>query len=251
VLRWTYLAAGILLLGLISFVVTSPAGAAVGLLCAVVVGGVSVLFVRLIDSYSNRALGEVAAMAMGGLVLGLVALLKWLTELPVGWVDAVGVLVSMGAAWGLETLLGGVKQQNCFVCHHSVQGGSFVCPRCKQIICTQPECWVAPLFRCQRCEELEVIILPIDERWWRNQLGPRVSNEPCWKCKREPHEADVRKCRKCGWPMCTRCWDYYNGQCARAQCKWVLPGLPAALTPFLGESRTAPHGATQPTWRHS
>jgi hypothetical protein len=59
----------------------------------------------------------------------------------------------------------------------------------------------------------------------------------CLSCFREAQDTstDLRECGQCHWPMCTRCWDYYNGVCQR--CDWTIPDLPPRLLPFLRRSK--------------
>jgi hypothetical protein len=241
--------AGTLLLGLVSFVVSSSAAAAVILVWSLGVGALSLLFVKLVDSYSIRTLGELAPMLMGGLVIGLGAGLKWLTGITVGWADVVGILGAMGAAWAAEAVLTTGSARRCFICKQPLESGSFACPRCHQVICTRPTCWVGRHFRCRYCDEREVIIFPIDENWWRTRLGARASAGACSSCYKEAGEADLRECRQCGWALCKRCWDYHNGQCTH--CEWTLPDLPAALRPFLGTGGPVPRGRPQAAGRRS
>jgi hypothetical protein len=250
-LRWTYVIAGTILLGLVSFAVTASASDAVTVLWSLGAGALSLLFVRLIDSQSPDARSELTPMLMGGLAVGLGGSLKVLNgSSNVGWADAVGILAALGTAWGVDALTAGGARRRCFVCKEPLDSGSsFTCPRCHQVICTRPSCWAARHFRCRYCDEREVIIFPIDEKWWRARLGPRVSTGACSSCYKEAGEADLRECGRCGWPMCKRCWDYHNGRCAH--CEWILPDLPASLKPFLGVTGPLARGSGEAARRRS
>jgi hypothetical protein len=250
-LRWIYVSAGTLLLGLVSFAVTASAGGALTVLWYLGVGALSLLFVRLIDSQSADARSELTPMLMGGLVVGFGSLLKWLNgSSNLGWPDAIGILAALGAAWGVEVMLAAGSARRCFICKLPLESGlPFTCPRCHQVICARPSCWAARHFRCRYCDEREVILFPIDERWWRARLGPRASTGACSSCYKEAGEADLRECGQCGWAMCRRCWDYHNGRCTH--CEWILPDLPASLKPFLGASGPLAHGQGQAARRRS
>ena len=221
-----------MLLGLLSFVVTASAGSVLTLTWAFAVGVVSLLFVRLI-SQTGEPPSEIAAMLTAGTAVALGGGLKWFADSPgLGWPDAVAILVSQGASWGLDLLIGGGKRR-CFICKLVIDERlPFACPRCKQVICARPSCWVARHYRCKSCDEREVILFPIDEQWWRTRFGPRVFEGSCSSCYKEARETDLRACGRCRWTMCRRCWDYHNGRCGR--CEWILPDPPAALRPFLG-----------------
>jgi hypothetical protein len=234
-LKKTYFIAVTLLLGLLSFVVTASAGVPVTLVWSLAMAALSLLFVRLISS-SVEPPSDIAPMLMGGIIVALGAGLKWLAGSPtVGWPDSVAILISVGAAWGLDVLFAGGGNRQCFICKRPIaERAPFACPRCHQAICTLPSCWIARHFRCRSCDEREVIIFPIDEQWWRTRLGPRVSNGSCNSCYKEANEADLRACGRCRWAMCRRCWDYHNGQCTH--CEWIVPDPPSALRPYLGTS---------------
>jgi hypothetical protein len=153
-LKKTYFIAVTLLLALVSFVVTASAGVAVTLVWSVVIGALSLLFVRLINS-SVEPTGEIAPMVMAGIIMALGAGLKWLVGSPsVGWPDSLAILMSLGAAWALDVLLAGGGQRQCFICKRPIaERVPFACPRCHQTICTLPSCWIARHFRCRSCDE--------------------------------------------------------------------------------------------------
>jgi hypothetical protein len=120
----------------------------------------------------------------------------------------------------------------CQLCRQPAPAkASFACPRCQDRVCARPSCWNAKYARCVRCHEREIVILPVVEAWWKPRLGPRVKHGECSHCYKEAHEADLRECGQCRWPMCQRCWDYHNGVCQR--CKWVIPDLPPALAAYV------------------
>ena len=237
-LRRAYFVGITLLLALVSFVVTARAGGAVIVVWAAAVGALAVVAVKLISQAGEPA-SEIAAMLMAGAVLAASGSLKWIVgPAPVGWPEAVAVLAGLGTAWGLDLLVAGRSGRACFICKLPIdERVPFACPRCHQVICTRPSCWIARRFRCRYCDERDVIIFPIDEQWWRTRLGPRVREGSCTNCFKEAHEADLRACGRCRWTMCKRCWDYHNGQCAH--CGWVLPDPPAALRPFLSAGHPA------------
>ena len=234
-MRAAYFIAVTVLLSLISFVVSTAAPVAVALLWALAVGGVAVLFVKLI-SHTTDAASDIAPMLMAGVVVGAGGSLKWFTNAStLGWWDAAGVLVALGSAWAVDVFAAGRGKRVCFICKLALEERvPFACPRCHQVICTRPSCWIARRFRCRYCDEREVIVFPIDERWWASRLGPRVREGSCNSCYKEAGEADLRACGRCRWTLCRRCWDYHNGQCTH--CGWIVPNPPAALRPFLGAS---------------
>jgi hypothetical protein len=231
-LRRGYFVGITLLLALVSFVVTATAGAVVVVLWAAVVGGLAVVAVKVISQAGEPA-SEIAPMLTAGAIVAGSGGLKWIAgPAPVGWPDAAAVLVGLATAWGLDVLVGGRSARECFICKLPIdERVPFACPRCHQVICTRPSCWIARRFRCRYCDERDVIIFPIDEKWWLPRFGPRVRDGSCTNCMKEAHEADLRACGRCRRPMCKRCWDYHNGQCAH--CGWVVPDPPAALRPFL------------------
>jgi hypothetical protein len=259
--RWVYLIAGATLLGVVSFAVTWSAGPVITVVWSLIAGGLSLLFVRLIDSHSAGTLGELAPMLMAGLVVGLAGLLKWMTGASTDWwADGVGILSALGGAWGLEAALPTGEVGTCGVCRRPVgREPSWTCPRCKLLVCARPDCWIARHFRCRNCHEKGINLFPIgvrgwsaDERWWRSRIGARVTAGSCnGPCLEEAAAADLRECGRCGWPMCTRCWDYHNGQCQRPGCGWIIPDLPQVLRPFLRSSEPVTRGRTAAERRRS
>jgi hypothetical protein len=236
-LRQLYFIAATLLVGLVTFALSSAVGAALALLWSILVGGVALVFVRLIDTNAGVEPSEVGAMVMSGCALAFSGSLKWLADAPtLGWHDAIAVPVGMAAAWGLNALTGTPRGGTCFICKLPLgKQPVFACPRCHQIVCARPSCWMARHFRCRYCDERDVIVFPIDERWWKPRLGERVRSGACGSCFKEANEADLRECGRCRWPMCKRCWDHHNGQCTH--CQWVMPGLPPDLETFMMAAR--------------
>lgn len=248
-LKWTYFAAVTLLLGLVSFALAASVGVALTVLWAIVAGLASLLFVRLIDAHAGDGLSELGPMLMAGTALALGGGLKWLTGAPTTGVhDALVVLLGMGAAWGLDAALATGRGRSCFVCKLPMGAEpAFACPRCHQTVCARPTCWIARHFRCRYCDEREVIVFPIDERWWKTRVGARAGAGACSSCYKEANEADLRECGQCRWPMCKRCWDYHNGACAH--CGWVMPDLPPALQPFMTAAPDVRGGYVEPAAR--
>lgn len=226
-----YIAGLALLMGLLSFVIAASTGAPLTLAWSLVAGGLAFLFVRMLTEATDMWSG-LEAMAVAGASVAMGGALKWLTGSPTtGSHDAIGILVAMGAAWGLDASVSRGRATPCFVCKESLEGvGGFSCPRCKQSICARPSCWIGRRFRCRYCDERDVVLFPNDERWWRSQVGARVTDGSCSNCYKEAHEADLRACGRCQWTWCRRCWDHQNGQCGH--CDWIIPDLPAALRPF-------------------
>jgi hypothetical protein len=228
---------GTLLVGLVTFALNTSGGVALALAGAAVVGAASLLFVRLIDLQAGEAQNELTAMLMAGSAAAVSWGLKALVgSNMLGWHDGTAVLVAMGTAWACDVMGANRTARVCFICKSAIGDAThFSCPRCQQLVCSRPSCWMARRFRCRSCDEREVVAFPIDERWWRARLGARVSTGSCGSCYKEAGEADLRECGQCHWPMCKRCWDYHNGQCTH--CEWTVPDLPKALQPFMGASQ--------------
>ena len=149
---------------------------------------------------------------------------EWRRRRPWSWA-AIPLATALASAFFSLAFSGGSK--TCQLCKlPAPEQAGFSCPRCHDRVCARPTCWNAKYVRCVRCHEREIVILPTAESWWRPRLGPKVKNGQCNHCYKEAHEADLRECGQCHWPMCQRCWDYHNGICQR--CKWVIPDLPPA-----------------------
>jgi hypothetical protein len=221
----------ILVMGVLFFAVTSDSNQPLTLVMAAVAGGAALALVRVL-AYYGEAPGDFSAMLLG---TGAVAL-GGAFKVAVGahgitWADPVGALVAQGVAWGVDFATSG-SMRTCFVCKNSLAADDpFICPRCHQTICASPTCWVARRFRCQLCDEREVVLFPALESWWVQRVGPRVPEGACSSCYRESGEADLRACGRCRWTMCRRCWDYHNGRCTH--CDWLIPELPGGLARFM------------------
>jgi hypothetical protein len=234
-----YAAAATVLLAGVSLALTSWGGPVATVSWSLLVGLLSVLLLRLIrDPEDQRSDG--ASMLMAGSAAVLAWVLRWvwigLPDRETVWYDAAAVIAALGVAWGTELLLAGRSSKRCFICKTQIQERRpMACPRCHEVICTQPSCWISRHLRCRYCDEREVVLFPMrDETWWRTRLGGRVSTGSCGSCFEEAGAADLRACPECSWPMCKRCWDYHNGRCVR--CEALMPGLPDVLRPFFTAS---------------
>lgn len=191
------------------------------------VGLLAYVFWRIVTvgETPKRSGWAILGVSAGGSALGLIT--ARLLGLPGGgWWDAAGVLLAGFAGLAIHSLLA-ESARPCQLCGSEARGASFTCPRCQDVVCSRPTCWNARYSRCTRCHEREVPILPIHEQWWVARVGRRAHRGECTHCYKEAHEADLRECGRCHWPLCRRCWDYLNGTCPR--CEWVMPDLPPAL----------------------
>lgn len=204
-----------------------------------VIGALAFFFWRLIDPEESGSRGHVRAVvtAAGGSALGFGAgLLMGFTDAPL--FDAAGILLAAAVASALYSWRAQARTVSCVLCHNPAgHRDGFDCPRCGDRVCTRSSCWNSRHARCARCFEREIVILPIQENWWVTRLGRRVMTGECLSCGKEARETgtDLRECGQCHWPMCRRCWDYYNGICQR--CEWVIPDLPPRLAPFVRRTR--------------
>ena len=242
-MKFVYAAAATLLLAGLSFVLTSRAGSLATLSWSAVVGAVCVLFARLIgDAADIRTEG--VPMVIAGSTMTLAWVLRWawigLPDREGVWYDAAAVFLSLGVAWSVDLLIARRSDRRCFICKTRIEERRpMACPRCQQVICTQPSCWVARHLRCRYCDERDVVLFPMrDESWWRTRVGSRVTTGTCGSCFDDAATTDLRACGECSWPMCKRCWDYHNGRCVR--CQWIMPALPESLRPFLAGTGAAP-----------
>jgi hypothetical protein len=247
-----YLIMGTLLVALVYFALCATGFA---MLFSPIVGLLGFGFFRLIDP---TAPAGVAHFRMGlatglGTIMGLaLAVGLGITSTPV-W-DGLGVILSVLTAAAVYTLASRGSSEPCQLCKTPMRGGGFDCPRCSDRVCARPTCWNAKHARCARCHDRDVVIFPIAERWWDARVGRRVMKGECSSCYKEAHDANLRECGQCHWPMCQRCWDYYNGVCQR--CEWTIPDLPPQLQPFIvprrarkpsrGSRRPAPPPASDP-----
>jgi hypothetical protein len=177
-------------------------------------GHVAVVTVTAVGALCGTLLGALAGVSGAG---------GWAwTAIPLSAIVA-SAIFSLAFSGGSST---------CQLCRQPAPAkASFACPRCQDRVCARPSCWNAKYARCVRCHEREIVILPVVEAWWKPRLGPRVKHGECSHCYKEAHEADLRECGQCRWPMCQRCWDYHNGVCQR--CKWVIPDLPPTLAAYV------------------
>lgn len=259
-----YLVAGVLL-AVIYVVLMSTQWA---LMLSPVIGTLAFSFWRLLDPEESAGRGHLrAALTAGaGSGVGFVAgLLLGFTDAPV--FDAAGILLATAVASALYSWRAQARVAICVLCRNPAgPHEGFDCPRCGDRICARQRCWNSRHSRCARCFEREIVILPMQEKWWMTRLGRRVMTGECLSCGKEAQESgtDLRDCGQCHWPMCRRCWDYYNGICQR--CEWVIPDLPPRLAPFVRRARRrdrdrahratagrgpAAHGAPEPERRPS
>jgi hypothetical protein len=224
------------LLSLLYFLVISVGIGFLTLFDAVVTGLISSQAWRLTEGLKPRNLGtHSTSIAAGACFLGV--LVSRLLEVPgSGLIDWVGILVAGGAAAATGFLQSRGVDKKCFVCRKPVtDNDSVACPRCEQQVCMRPDCWDFARVRCSLCRDREVVVLPDEETWWSARVGQKLTRGQCDSCFKEAHEADLRECGQCHWPMCRRCWDSHNGSCPR--CGWMIPDLPARLRPFLHQPR--------------
>jgi hypothetical protein len=209
------------------------------LLLSPVIGALAFFFWRLIDPEESGSRGHLRAVltaAIGSAIGFGAGLLMGFTDAPL--FDAAGILLAGIVASALYSWRAQSRTVTCVLCQNPASGsGGFDCPRCGDRVCTRGSCWNSRHARCTRCFEREIVILPIHEKWWAARLGKRVMTGECLSCGKEAQEpgTDLRDCGQCHWPMCRRCWDYYNGICQR--CEWVIPDLPPRLAPFVRRAR--------------
>jgi hypothetical protein len=239
-----YVILGTLLVGIVYFAAaaTSPG---LGLLMSPIVGLLGFGFFRLIDPGERGRAGHLRVLCATGVGSGLGAGLNMALGLHENsaW-DWAGVVVCVVIGSATYTLSGRSTSEPCSLCKMKVAGGGVHCPRCGDWVCPRPTCWNAKYARCVRCHAREIVIFPIVEKWWDARLGRRVMKGECSSCYKEAHEANLRECGQCHWPMCQRCWDYYNGSCQR--CDWTIPDLPARLAPFVATPKRARKGGRSP-----
>jgi hypothetical protein len=227
-------------IGVLFFIAATLSNAALTLLMAAGAGGASLALVRVLANTGEEP-GDLSAMLLGTGAVAFGGGLKLVTATHgISWADAVSILVAQGVAWGVDAATRG-GGRTCFVCKNALTDDNpFVCPRCQQAVCALPTCWVARRFRCQLCDEREVVLFPADEAWWRQRVGPRVLEGTCSSCYQEGSVVDLRACGRCRWTMCRRCWDYHNGRCTH--CEWLMPALPDPLARLLTTSVRNNHG---------
>jgi hypothetical protein len=169
-----------------------------------------------------RLLLCVCASAAG---IGL-AFLGSAADLAMWWAPAVAALAAL-----LWLLVASRNARRCEICRQRIAPSelAFACPRCGLVVC-EHQCWQFEYQRCRVCEEQRVPVF-VDPRWWDREFGARVKHGRCQVCMKNPDEADLRCCGRCGRPMCRECWDYVNGQCQH--CGWVVSGLPEPLRAYM------------------
>lgn len=231
----TYLIVGMLVAALLHFLALAL-GAWVQVMVSPLIGLAAALYWGLLRPADAGAAGLTRAALMAGLggVVGLASGRALGLPGAVSW-SLGGASLSALIAAGVHAIRHRRQVPLCVLCRApALAGAAFVCPRCQDRVCARTTCWQARYFRCARCHEREIVILPIDEPWWHARLGRRVSDGQCVHCHRAAHEADLRECGQCRWPQCRRCWDYHNGQCPR--CQWVIPGIPPRLADLMRRS---------------
>lgn len=156
-----------------------------------------------------------------------VAFLGKATDLTMWWAPLVS-----GLSAGLWLLVASRNARRCELCSQRLGPSqiAFACPRCGLLVC-EHQCWQFEHQRCRVCEENRVPVFVTDGRWWDRQFGARVKHGRCLVCMKNPEEADLRCCGRCGRPMCRECWDFVNGQCQH--CGWIVSGLPDALRAYM------------------
>jgi hypothetical protein len=241
--------AGAILFGLVYFgvgMIPGSVGLVLTLIAAGVVGALAVLFLRVlaVDTTPQAALREAGmvglatALGSGFATLALYPSYDAWKLLGIPLATLTAYLIGMG----LNRQQGVVK---CSLCRTPIADrASFTCPRCHQTVCSRPTCWKGQHARCRSCDEREVVLFPVREDWWQARLGARVPAGACHSCYKEAHEADLRECGQCRFPSCRRCWDYQNGRCPR--CGWLVPDLPPAIQPFVGQRAGAPRRPAPP-----
>jgi len=142
-------------------------------------------------------------------------------------VDVFAVMLAAATSGIISAIRLRERRRRCELCRQQLTPASYQCARCDRMICGRPRCWVAQYGRCSDCEKHQVPIFPFCNGWWHKRLGPRTDSGRCLKCERDARECDLRRCDRCPWLMCTRCWDQENGRCPR--CLWTMPDLPESL----------------------
>lgn len=195
------------------------AGPAAAVLIACAVGLIAAMLSRALE-FENIWLA--ASLATAGSALGV--LLSCLNGGPVLlWLSPP---VAFGAA-AVFALASPRPRQHCTLCGKSRRDALFTCPRCSQTVCNGDDCWNYDFYRCRRCEEQRVPMLPRDRAWWRRRLGEPARQGHCRLCQNDDRRAELFACGHCGRLHCCGCWDYANGQCTH--CAWVIPELPESL----------------------
>jgi hypothetical protein len=161
-----------------------------------------------------------------GVTLGSVP--RWIF----GWsqsmlVDVLAVMLGIVSSGIIIAIRLQRRRARCEICRHRMTYSYYQCRRCDRMICDRPSCWVGDYHRCSDCDRHQVLLFQFNEGWWLKRLGPRNESGRCLRCEKDARECDLRRCGRCPWSMCTRCWDLENGRCMR--CLWPMPDLPQFL----------------------
>ncbi len=235
-LNGLYMAAAILAFGLFHLVASfpfagSPESVASGIaatVTAMVIGVLSFFLWKWIGDQRETPFNAWPSVGSAVFSVLLGALLKQAALGTQVWDWLAAPVVAGGAAGAFHWLKASVDLVYCSVCKRPQRRHQTVtCPRCHEPVCLLRSCWDAPASRCTVCLTRGVIRFPLDERWWRERLGPRVSQGECLSCLKSARETDLRECRRCHFPMCRRCWDHKDGGCDR--CGWEIPDRSAGL----------------------
>ncbi|MFC2173197.1 DUF2975 domain-containing protein [Acidobacteriota bacterium] len=146
------------------------------------------------------------------------------------------------------------EQDRCRLCNGILSRKPIVCPRCGYEVCERSTCWQAEHLQCSDCWAIRRPVFPVEDDWWRARLGTQQRSGTCHRCDKKGADVDLRQCGNCLWLLCTDCWDFENGQCAR--CFWRIPNLPRALRALLpadsveDESRSPEHRVMTGLRRH-
>ncbi len=165
--------------------------------------------------------------AVSGILLG--SLVRWATQPQQTFLlDLLALGLGAGTASAVIALRRSRGRSLCSICRAPLTSNHYQCPRCNAVVCAR--CWHADTLRCSDCERLRRPLFPLEDPWWQERLGRRVTHGQCIRCKRGASERDLRQCGKCQWAMCKECWDLENGRCLR--CLWTMPGLPRSLRAY-------------------
>lgn len=129
--------------------------------------------------------------------------------------------------WWLDGRAANIR--TCALCRRPSQL-LFQCPRCRQTICDNLDCWDFQHPRCQRCAETGVLLLPDDQNWWRGTFAAAPVGAQCRSCLCQTADL-LFACPRCGAVQCRDCWDDKNSQCPA--CLWHWPHLPDTARQYL------------------
>lgn len=228
--KLTYLAVGAAFWAVLTYLLASSLPPVAWVLLALAAGGASVHFARLMDDVDGSRSPAYVPLVLAGVAQGGAVLLMAVAG-TANLVHLLGTAAAVAAAWLLAAMTAQRQQAPCFICKNAAGDQRFHCPRCHQVICARPTCWIARHARCRWCDEREVVAFPTTEPWWSARVGARAAHGECAICFKDANERDLRECRQCHWPMCRRCWDLQNGRCSH--CDWVMPDLPPELAAYV------------------